>query len=78
MPKKKKTPVFKSVALTVLPVSYKNQKNAWMDSEVFRCRFFDDFLHFSAFFGNPTAYQLRLSWRVGTLLCLLTGFVDII
>lgn len=32
---------FKVLAPTALPFSYKNQKNAWVDSEISFVRFFD-------------------------------------
>jgi len=56
---KKKKNSFQIVAATVVQVSYKNQKNAWMDSEIVRGRLFDDFLLFYGLFRNPTAYELR-------------------
>jgi hypothetical protein len=34
----------KNLAPTALPVSYKNQKNAWMDSEIFQGSFFNEFV----------------------------------
>jgi hypothetical protein len=40
----RKPQAFTNLAPTVLPVSYKNQKNAWMDSEIFRGSFFDEFV----------------------------------
>lgn len=37
---KKKTLLLKNLAPTAIPVSYKNQKNAWMDVEILRGRVF--------------------------------------
>uniref|UniRef100_K7FE06 HTH CENPB-type domain-containing protein n=1 Tax=Pelodiscus sinensis TaxID=13735 RepID=K7FE06_PELSI len=42
--KAKKPRAFKNIACTALPVSYKNQRNAWMDSAIFRGWFFNEFL----------------------------------
>ena len=68
-PPPQKRRVLKIVSPTAVPVFSENQKNAWMDSEVFRDRFFfRRFAAFLRFFGNPTTYQLRCSWLVGTLL----------
>ena len=38
--RQKKTLVLKNLAPAAIPVSYKNQKNAWMDVEILRGRVF--------------------------------------
>uniref|UniRef100_K7F690 HTH CENPB-type domain-containing protein n=1 Tax=Pelodiscus sinensis TaxID=13735 RepID=K7F690_PELSI len=42
--KAKKPRAFKNLAPTALPVLYKNQRTAWMDSEIFRGCFFNAFV----------------------------------
>ena len=37
------------LAPDALSVSYKNQKYAWMDSEIFRGQVFDTLLHYAIF-----------------------------
>uniref|UniRef100_K7G5J3 Jerky protein homolog-like n=1 Tax=Pelodiscus sinensis TaxID=13735 RepID=K7G5J3_PELSI len=42
--KAKNPRAFKNISPSALPVSYKNQRNAWMDSAIFRGWFFNEFL----------------------------------
>lgn len=42
--KSAKPRAFKNVAMPALPAAYKNQKNAWMDRDIFKRWFFDSFV----------------------------------
>jgi hypothetical protein len=39
----------KKLASAALPVSYKNKRNVWVYSEIFRGHFFDEFLNYPTF-----------------------------
>lgn len=42
--KSKNPRIFKTISKSALPVKYCNQKSAWMNSEIFKTWFFDDFV----------------------------------
>ena len=43
--KSKKPKAFKNIHVQSLPVYYKNQKSAWMDADLFKKCFFDEFVY---------------------------------
>jgi hypothetical protein len=72
------TPVFKRVARAVVQISYKNQKTRKWNRNFSDAGFFQWFLVFVGFAGDPTAYLFRFSWLVGTVLYLVAGLINVI